>query len=102
MVVHVEHEDVHGAHFGQLVLFAVQPEDLLQSLGGGLLLDVDGGCVVGAHFAVAHASRPRPHVAGIGQEGNGAGGSSLEVASHRAEDCVEQGGVRGGNSQGGL
>ena len=45
LVVPVEH-DVHGADLGQVVVLAVQPQDLLATLGFRCLLGHDGGCVV--------------------------------------------------------
>lgn len=90
LIVDIEHEDVHGAHLGELMVLAVEPEHLLEPAGGSLLLYVDGGCIVGAHFAIAHAAGPGARVSGIGEQGDSAIAASLEVAAHRAEYGVEQ------------
>lgn len=89
MVVDIEHEDVHGAHLGELMVLAVEPEHLLEAASGRLLLYIDGGCIVGAHFAIADAAGPGARVSGIGQQGDGAIAARFEVAAHRAEYGVE-------------
>lgn len=101
VIIYVKYKYVHGSHFHELVLRSVQPEDLLATLSDGETLNPEGGAVVGPHLLVAAPSRPRPGVRGVGEEGDGAFGS-LEIVADRAEDCVEQGGVGLGDSQGTL
>lgn len=72
------------------MILPVQPEDLLATFLGCLPLNSDGGSVVGAHLPIAATPRPGSGVRGVGEEGDGIGGSG-EVASDRAEDGVEEG-----------
>lgn len=82
--VDVEHEYVHCAHFGELMILAVQPQHLLQSLLGSLFLYIDRGCVVGAHFAIANTAGPRSVITNIKMNIHFA--YSFEVLTH--SPCV--------------
>lgn len=55
-------EKIHGSDFGQAVFGAEQPQDLLISECGGLLLGHDAGGVVRAELVASRAARPRAHV----------------------------------------
>ena len=93
LIVDEEHEDVHGANFGQLMILAVEPQNLLQSLGGGFFLYIDGGCIVGAHFAITYTAWPCSGILGIGKQRDSTSAVRFEITADRAENCVKQGGV---------
>lgn len=57
-IIDEEYKYIHGANFGHLVIVAIKPEHLVQTLLLGLLLYVNGGCIVRTHFAITHSAGP--------------------------------------------
>ena len=64
---------------------------------------MDRGRVIAAHLAVAAAAGPGAGVARIGEQRDASVDTlALEVRAHRAQDHVEQCGVRRSDAQGWL
>lgn len=68
VLVYHEHENVHCAGFGDLVIVSVEPQRLLQPQLDCLLLYVNRGRVIRPHFAVANSAGPRASEARVSQQ----------------------------------
>lgn len=82
-------EQVHGAHLGDVLLRAEQPQVLLEAAARGLHLRHDARGVVGAELLVAHAAGPRPHGVVGGLERHGLEARRV-VRPHGRRDHVQQ------------
>mmetsp|Transcript_7052 Transcript_7052/g.11811 ORF Transcript_7052/g.11811 Transcript_7052/m.11811 type:complete len:223 (-) Transcript_7052:563-1231(-) len=91
-------EDVHGAHFSDLVRVTIQPQHLRVTFLLSLGAHVNGGGVVTAHLHIAHSARPGAHIFLIRQERHGLGLGGV-VGAHGGQDRVDLDLLRGMHAQ---
>ena len=94
-------KEVAGAGLGAEALGAVEPQDLAEAAGAGLVGGEQRGAVVGADLCVAEAADPGAHhVLGVGVQAHAAGGRVH--AGHEAGGDEEEGLLGGLDAELGL
>ena len=101
LVVLDDQEHVHGSGFGEILVLAEEPENLLAALLLRAQVDVDGRAVVAADFAVSDAARKGSYVLRIGQKSDWLE-ASWEVGTNRAGNYEKQGVVARADTESGL
>lgn len=88
--IYVEHEYVHGAHFGELMVLSVKPQHLLTPFVRCLSLDSYRGAIVRTHLPVPTTPGPGSDVRRIRKERYWRAFPRAKVVAHGTKDCVEQ------------